>query len=113
MCRDGHRRWWMNRRVVLKTAATVIAGGWGTAACGGPADQPARRSALKTGITLGWHSSGGTDRILEVRSDTARAFEARYPGTKVEVLTTDTNKILAQFAAGTPPDVFSSEPGLM
>jgi multiple sugar transport system substrate-binding protein len=84
------------------------------AACARDASEAetSRRSGWKTGITLGWHSNSA-GRIYEVRSDTARAFEARYPGIKVEVVNSSAAKVLTLFAAGTPPDVFSSEPGLM
>jgi multiple sugar transport system substrate-binding protein len=102
------------RRRFLGRGATLGALGVGGAACAatGPGPASGGPRGLKTGVTLGWHSNSA-GRIYEVRSETARAFEARHPGITVEVVNSNATKVLALFAAGTPPDVFSSEPGLM
>ncbi len=110
---------WSRRHVMalLGVASSMVAGAV-LGACAPGTQAPAAQGGvappaqLKKGATITWayDNALGPTRI-QLRQDQVKLFNEKFPDIKVEFLpdSISEEKILALFAAGTPPDLFRQE----
>jgi multiple sugar transport system substrate-binding protein len=76
----------------------------------GPGTESAPAAQVKKGAKIVWAVDDGPTRT-PLREDQIKLFKQQVPDVDVETITgaTDTEKLQALFAAGTPPDMFRQE----
>jgi ABC-type glycerol-3-phosphate transport system substrate-binding protein len=83
------------------------------AACAGlesSASAPVRPQALRSGVTLAWMSGLDNQPNQDARDQQISRFREQHPGIRVERQRVEgyAAKLVAAFAAGTPPDLFTT-----
>jgi multiple sugar transport system substrate-binding protein len=103
----------LTRSALLLWGGVVPAAGALGAACAGPggsAAAPARPQALRSGVTLTWMSGLDNQPNQDARNQQIARFREQHPGVLVERQRVDgyAAKLVAAFAAGTPPDLYTT-----
>ncbi len=97
--------------IALMVPLSACRGGIGSG--GGTAAQVAPPAQLHKGATIRWAIDTDVSPTREaLRQDQLKLFKAQFPDINVDFIrgATDADKVLALFAAGTPPDLFRQEP---
>lgn len=91
---------------VVALAAPVVA----LAACGTSATEAPKSTALRSGVTVTLMSGEDPQSNLEARAKQIANFRQQYPGIQIDRqrLAGYATKLIAAFAAGTPPDLFTT-----